>query len=75
MVWLAAGAEVRRMDFLDINLVRGLVLLLLIIGFAGIWAWAWIHHRKEDFQKMSNIGSTAMTLFWTKGVGDDKKAG
>ena len=39
----------------DINLVRGAVLILLILGFLGIWAWAWSRHRKEDFEKMSML--------------------
>ena len=42
------------MDF-DINFVRGLVLVLLIIGFSGIWAWAWSRNRKKDFEKMSML--------------------
>ena len=42
------------MDF-DINLVRGLVLVCLIVGFLGIWAWAWSRHRKADFEKMSRL--------------------
>jgi cytochrome c oxidase cbb3-type subunit IV len=40
---------------LDINLVRAAVLILLIVGFVGIWAWAWSRHRKEDFEKMSRL--------------------
>lgn len=40
---------------IDINLVRGAVLILLILGFIGIWAWAWSRHRKEDFEMMSNL--------------------
>ncbi len=44
------------MDFgFDINLVRGAVLILLILGFAGIWAWAWSRHRKEDFEMLSRL--------------------
>jgi cytochrome c oxidase cbb3-type subunit 4 len=39
----------------DINLVRAAVLILLIVGFLGIWAWAWSRHRKEDFEKMSRL--------------------
>ncbi len=42
------------MDF-DINFLRGLVLVLLIIGFLGIWAWAWSRNRKKDFEKMSML--------------------
>jgi cytochrome c oxidase cbb3-type subunit 4 len=40
---------------LDINFVRGLVLILLIIGFLGIVAWAWSRKRKEDFEQMSRL--------------------
>jgi cbb3-type cytochrome oxidase subunit 3 len=39
----------------DINLVRAAVLILLIVGFLGIWAWAWSRHRKEDFERMSRL--------------------
>ena len=42
------------MDF-DLNFIRGLVLLLLIIGFLGIWAWAWSRKRKKDFERMSML--------------------
>ena len=40
---------------MDINFVRGLVLVLLIIGFAGIWAWAWSRKRKDQFDAMSQL--------------------
>ncbi|MBT8049758.1 MAG: CcoQ/FixQ family Cbb3-type cytochrome c oxidase assembly chaperone [Gammaproteobacteria bacterium] len=43
------------MDFFDLNLVRGLLLILLIVGFLGIWAWAWSRHRKRDFEQMSML--------------------
>lgn len=43
------------MDFIDINLVRGLVLILLIVGFVGIVAWAWSRNRKEEFEEMSML--------------------
>jgi cytochrome c oxidase cbb3-type subunit 4 len=43
------------MDFFDINLVRGLVLILLIVGFLGIVAWAWSRNRKEQFERMSML--------------------
>ena len=43
------------MDFLDINLVRGLVLIMLIVGFLGIVAWAYSRKRKADFEKMSML--------------------
>ena len=40
---------------LDINLVRGIVMICLIVGFLGIWAWAWSRHRKDDFEQMSRL--------------------
>ena len=40
---------------LDINYVRAAVLILLIVGFLGIWAWAWSRNRKEDFEQMSRL--------------------
>ena len=43
------------MDFININLVRGLVLILLILGFLGIVAWAWSRNRKEEFEQMSML--------------------
>jgi len=43
------------MEFIDINLVRGLVLILLIVGFVGIVAWAWSRNRKEEFEEMSML--------------------
>ena len=43
------------MDFININLVRGAVLILLILGFLGIVAWAWSRNRKEEFEKMSML--------------------
>ena len=43
------------MDFIDINLVRGAVLILLILGFLGIVAWAWSRNRKDEFEKMSML--------------------
>lgn len=40
---------------IDINLVRGLVLIALILGFIGIVAWAWSRKRKPDFDRMSHL--------------------
>jgi cytochrome c oxidase cbb3-type subunit 4 len=39
----------------DINLLRGAVLILLILAFLGIWAWAWSKHRKPAFREMSML--------------------
>ena len=43
------------LEAIDINLVRGAVLILLILAFAGIWRWAWSRNRKEEFRKMSML--------------------
>jgi len=43
------------LDTIDINLARGAVLILLIIGFLGIWAWAWSKKRKPEFHAASML--------------------
>jgi cytochrome c oxidase cbb3-type subunit 4 len=43
------------LDTVDINLARGAVLILLIIGFLGIWAWAWSKKRKPEFHAASML--------------------
>ena len=42
-------------ELFDINLVRGAVLILLIVAFLGIWAWAWSKHRKPEFDAASRL--------------------
>lgn len=42
-------------ESIDINLVRGAVLILLILAFLGIWAWAWSRNRKSDFRDASML--------------------
>jgi len=39
----------------DINLARGAVLILLMIGFLGIWAWAWSAKRRPEFRAASML--------------------
>jgi cytochrome c oxidase cbb3-type subunit 4 len=39
----------------DINLVRGAVLILLMLAFFGIWAWAWSSKRKAAFDAASRL--------------------
>ena len=43
------------MESIDINLVRGILLILLIIAFAMLWAWAWSRKRKETFRDASML--------------------
>ena len=40
---------------MDLDVVRGIVLVMLIIGFAGLWAWAWSKKRKPDFDYLSRL--------------------
>jgi len=40
---------------IDINLARGAVLILLILAFLGIIAWAWSRNRKEVFREISML--------------------
>jgi cytochrome c oxidase cbb3-type subunit 4 len=40
---------------MDLNILRGVVLVLLIIGFLGLWAWAWNKKRKPEFDYASRL--------------------
>ncbi len=40
---------------MDINLLRGILLVLLIIGFLGLVAWAWSRKRKPDFDAAARL--------------------
>ncbi len=42
-------------DSLNINLIRGVVLILLIVAFGCLWAWAWSRNRKEAFHQASML--------------------
>ena len=42
-------------ESIDINLARGVLLILLIIAFLGIWAWAWSNKRKEAFHAAAHL--------------------
>jgi len=43
------------MQVLDIDMVRGLVLIALLIGFLGICAWAWSSKQKTRFYDASKL--------------------
>ena len=36
---------------LDINTLRSVMTVLAFIVFAGIWAWAWSSHRRQEFSE------------------------
>ena len=39
----------------DANIIRGALLIGLIIGFVGIWIWAWSKKRKPDFDRAARM--------------------
>jgi cytochrome c oxidase cbb3-type subunit 4 len=38
---------------MDINVLRGAILIILIFSFLGLWAWAWNRKRKPAFHEAS----------------------
>lgn len=40
---------------MDINIVRSLLTLLLMITFVLIVLWAWSHRRKDEFREAANM--------------------
>lgn len=40
---------------MDINIIRGIILIILIISFLGLWAWAWSRKRKPAFHEASML--------------------
>jgi cytochrome c oxidase cbb3-type subunit 4 len=39
----------------DMTWVRGAILIAMVIGFLGIWAWAWSKKRKPEFDRMAQL--------------------
>lgn len=40
---------------MDMTLVRGLILFAMIVGFLGMWAWAWSKKRKPMFDEAARL--------------------
>jgi len=40
---------------LNMDLVRGILMVALIIAFLGMWAWAWSSKRKQVFRDASML--------------------
>ena len=40
---------------MDIDVFRGIILIVLIISFVGLWAWAWSRKRKPAFHEASML--------------------
>jgi len=39
----------------DLDLLRGILMIVLIIAFLGMWAWAWSGKRKQVFHDASML--------------------
>ena len=40
---------------IDINDLRSLVLVMVFVGFIGVWIWAWRKERKQDFEESARL--------------------
>ena len=40
---------------MDSDIVRGAILVAMIIGFLGMWAWAWSKKRKPEFDRAARL--------------------
>jgi cytochrome c oxidase cbb3-type subunit 4 len=40
---------------MDIDTFRGLVTLVVMLAFIGIWIWAWSRRRHKDFDRMASL--------------------
>ena len=40
---------------MDINILRGAILVLLMFSFIGLWIWAWSGKRKQAFHEASML--------------------
>ncbi len=40
---------------MDINTIRGILTITLMIAFLGLFIWAWSSKRKETFDKLSQL--------------------
>lgn len=40
---------------MDINVLRGVILLVLMFCFVGLWVWAWSRKRKRAFHEASML--------------------
>ena len=40
---------------MNIDFMRGLATVVLLLAFIGIWAWAWSKNRKPTFDEASRM--------------------
>lgn len=39
----------------EMDFIRGAILIALIVGFLGIWVWAWSKKRKPEFDRAARM--------------------
>ena len=40
---------------MDINTLRGLLTVVIMLAFVGIWIWAWSKRRQPDFEESAML--------------------
>jgi cytochrome c oxidase cbb3-type subunit 4 len=40
---------------MDLNLFRGIILIIMVVSFLGLWIWAWSRKRKPAFYEASML--------------------
>ena len=40
---------------MDINDLRVISTVMLMVAFIGVWVWAWSKKRKKDFDEAANL--------------------
>ena len=40
---------------MDSTLYQGIMLIVLMVAFIGLWIWAWSHKRKAAFREASML--------------------
>ncbi len=53
---------------MDPNILRGGILIALIIGFLGMWVWAWSSKRKPEFDRAAQMPLEEDALRARRGV-------
>jgi cytochrome c oxidase cbb3-type subunit 4 len=40
---------------MNMDIIRAAALIMLMIGFIGLWIWAWSNKRKPEFDQASRM--------------------
>ena len=40
---------------MDIGIFRGVLTVILLVLFLGIWGWSWSRKRKDEFQRAAEL--------------------